>query len=180
MRTDFFKVSFALFITFLLLFAPAFLMQKLFSNIFISGIVNGLSQFATLPFLPYMNKKISRRKGLMTTFGLNAIFTLLQFILNPSGCLNCTKKLTSVFVLVFFFTARFFINLNSNFFINTLNETFPAQIRSICYIGVVEMGRFSSLMIPYIPKLKQWLSLSYDLIFVFAGLLGVLASFILR
>ena len=73
----------------------------------------------------------------MTTFGLNAIFTLLQFILNSSGCLNCTSKLTSVFVLVFFFTARFFINLNFNFFINTLNETFPAQIRSICYIGVV-------------------------------------------
>ena len=53
-------------------------------------------------------------------------------------------------------------------------------MRSICHCGVVGVGRLSSLIIPFLPKLKQSLSISYDLIFVFAGILGVIASYMLR
>lgn len=45
---------------------------------------------------------------------------------------------------------------------------------------MVGVGRFSTLLIPFIPKLKQSFSLSYDLIFVFAGILGVIGSYMLR
>lgn len=118
---DFLKVSFTFFMTMFILYGIPLLMAKLFTNIFISGVVNGLSQFATIPFLPYFNKNVSRRRGLMGMFGINALFTLLQFILDPSGCLNCKDQVTTIFILIFFFVARFFINLTSNFFVCTNN-----------------------------------------------------------
>ena len=120
-RVDFFKVTFTFFINIFILFGIPLLMAKLFSNIFISGLVNGLSQFATIPFLPYFNKNVSRRRGLMWMFGMNALFTLLQFIINPSGGLNYKNEVATVFLLIFFFIARFFINLVSNFFVCTNN-----------------------------------------------------------
>ena len=163
-----------------LLYGPTLLLQQLFSNIFISGIINGLSQFATIPFLPVLNKNVSRRKGLMAMFALTALFTLAQYIVDPSGCIGCTRGVSSVLIFVFFFVARFFINLNSNFYLNTINESFAAQIRPICYCGAVGMARLSTLTIPYIPILNQSLGISYNLLFAFMGLLGVVSSYTLR
>jgi hypothetical protein len=177
---DFLKTSFFFFVLMFLLYAPVLLLDKLFSSIFLNGIINGISQFATIPLLFKINPILNRRIGHMGMLGLFAIFTFLQFFINKNDCLNCSTLLQSVFILVFFFAARFFINLSSNFFSTSLNETFPAQIRSICVCGVVGVGRFSTLTIPFIPALKEHFSLSYNLIFGLIGLLGVLSGYLMR
>ena len=179
-RSNFFRVSFTIFIIFFLLFAPTVLMQKLFPNIIISGLINGASQFATIPFLHTLNTTVSRRKGLMAMFALTSLFTFVQYILDPSGCVNCSGQVVSVLMLVFFFGARFFTNICSNFYINTLNETFPAQIRPIAYCSVVGVGRLSSLVIPFVPVISQHLNLGYNVIFGVVGLLGIGGSYMLR
>lgn len=163
-----------------LLYAPAMLMQKIFSNIFTSGIINGFSQLITIPFLSYFNTKVSRRNGLIFMFGPTTLFTLIQFALNPTGCINCTSSLVSTLILVSFFIARFFINLDSNFFVNVINESFPAQIRSVSYCAVVGIGRLSTLIIPYVPKISQDLQLSYNFIFGVVGVMGLIASYFIK
>ena len=155
-------------------------MQKLFPNIIISGLINGVSQFATIPFLHTLNTTVSRRKGLMAMFALTSLFTFVQYILDPSGCVNCSGQVVSVLMLAFFFGARFFTNICSNFYINTLNETFPAQIRPIAYCSVVGVGRLSSLVIPFVPVISQHLNLGYNVIFGVVGLLGIGGSYMLR
>lgn len=154
LRTDFFKVGFSFFILMFLLYAPVLLLDKLFSNIFLNGIINGLSQFITLPVLSIIIPKLSRRVGIMTMFGSFTVFTLFQFFINKQDCLTCNSVIQDIFILIFFFTARFFINLSSNFFVCIMNETFPAQIRSISPLAIVGVGRLSTLTIPFIPMLK--------------------------
>ena len=109
-------------------------------------------------------------------FGLFSLFTLLQFLINKDDCISCGSTLQEVFLLLCFFGARYFINLSSNFYSTTLNETFPSQIRGICACGVVGVGRLSTLAIPFIPTLKEQMRLSYNMIFFIVGLLGILAS----
>lgn len=98
-----------------LLYGPAILMQKLFSNIILSGIINGVSQLSTIPFLFSVNSNVNRREGLMAMFGLMAVFTFAQ------GLLPSSQTGASLVLLVLFFVARFFINLNSNFFVCVIN-----------------------------------------------------------
>ena len=52
----------------LLQYAPVLLMQKLLPDVFVSGFANGIAQFATIPFLPYLNTNVSRRPALMAMF----------------------------------------------------------------------------------------------------------------
>jgi len=113
-----------------------------------------VSQFATIPLLAFVNPTLSRRKGLTAMFLATSCFTLLQFLINPSDCLDCKTHSESLLMLVFFFAARFSINLASNFFVNSTNETFPAQVRGICILTMVGVGRLSTLLIPFVPKLK--------------------------
>lgn len=77
---------------------------------------------------------------------------------------------------MFFFITRFSINLASNFFTNTLNETFAAQIRGICIFLIVGIGRLVTLTIPYLPKLKEGTQMSLNLWFSFVGAAGILIS----
>ena len=180
MRGDFIKVSFGFFIVMLLQYAPVLLMQKLVPNIFVSGFANGISQFLTIPFLPYLNQNVSRRPALMAMFALTTLFTLFQYFLDPSGCTSCLKGLSLVLLMICFFISRFFINMTVNFYFNSMNESFPAQIRSICYCGIVSIGRCSSLLIPFIPSFSQATLIPYNLIFAFIGLIGVIACWFLR
>lgn len=121
MRGDFTKVSFGFFIVMLLQYAPILLMQKLVPNIFISGFANGISQFATIPFLPYLNKNMSRRRSLMAMFTLTTIFTFFQYLIDPLGCISCMKGFSLVLLMTFFFISRFFINMTVNFYFNSMN-----------------------------------------------------------
>jgi MFS family permease len=176
-RGDYFKASAVFFVLMFMLYGPAYLLQRLLPDIYISGLLNGVAQFATIPFMGYLNQNVSRRRGLMALYALTSLFTLFQFMLNN---LAAQTAATAVLVLTCFFIARFFINMNSNFTVGVMNEIFPAQIRSICYCGALGIGRLSSLIIPYIPKIKQSLSLSYNLIFVGGGLFGILFAYLLR
>ena len=164
----------------MLTYAPVVLIQKLIPNIFVSGFANGLTQLATIPFMPYINKNVSRRKGLMTIFSLATIFTLIQYFLNPAGCLNCLKGNQFVLLMIAFTIARFFTNLASNFNINVVSEPFPSQVRAICYCGALSIGRFSNVFIPLIPAFTTALSIPYNILYAMIGLMGVAGGFFLR
>ena len=175
-RFNFIKVCFIFSCLMFSLYAPALLISRLFQNIFLNGLINAASQFVTIPFLFYANSSLSRRKGLTMMFLLTTLFSLFQFLINPKDCLDCITGFSFVLLLVFFFIARFSINLASNFFTNTLNETFAAQIRGICIFLIVGISRLATLTIPYLPKLKEATNLSLNLWFSFVGAAGVLIS----
>jgi hypothetical protein len=127
-----------------------------------------------------INATLSRTKGMVIMFAGSTIFTLLQYIINRNDCLNCNSNLVTVFVLIFFFIARLFINLATNFFANSLNETFPAQVRSLCIFSVVGIGRLSTLIIPFLPLLKEKFSMSYNLCFAIVGILAVIVASLIK
>ena len=121
MRTDFIKVNAGFFAVMMLSYAPLVLIQKLLPNIFVSSTANGLTMMLTVPFLPYFHANISRRKGCMAAFGLAGIFTLGQYILDPTSCTSCLNGTEFIWMLLFFSIARFFTNFASNFYINVIN-----------------------------------------------------------
>lgn len=121
LRGDFIKLSAVFFTLMFLMYCPALLLDKLFPNIFLNGLINGASQFVTIPVLLFLNGTLSRNKGLTIMFVGSALFSFLQFFMNKSGCLDCTSNLENMLILIFFFIGRFFVNLASNFFANSLN-----------------------------------------------------------
>jgi hypothetical protein len=82
LRVDYAKVGAVFFILMFLQYGPALLLQRLMPNIYLSGLLNGVAQFGSIPFMGYLNKNTSRRKGLMGMFAFASIFTLFQYFLN--------------------------------------------------------------------------------------------------
>jgi len=142
--------------------------------------VTGLSQYANIPFLPYLNANISRKKGLIVMFFCTIITFILQLVVDPQGCVNCVKGINLVLLLIFFFLSRFFISLFTSFNFNVINESFPAQVRSICYCGAVGIARISTVLIPFIPKLKQTTHIPYNMMFAITTLIGLIICFFIR
>ena len=180
MRGDFLKASFVFFVILFLQYAPVLLMQKLVPNIFIAGLANGLSQYLNIPILPYLNANVSRRYGLMVMFAITIVFLLLQFAVDPQGCITCMAGTNLALLMVFFFISRFFISLFTSFNFNILKESFPAQVRSICYCGAIGVARLSTIFIPLIPQLKQATKIPYNLMFVITAVMGLVACYFLR
>ena len=63
---------------------------------------------------------------------------------------------------------------------SSLNETFPAQIRSLGIYGVIAMARLSSIIIPYLTKLKQASGIPLLLQFAIMTLLAIVPAFLIR
>ena len=177
---DFAKVSLVFFIIMMLNFAPVVLIQKLIPNIFISGFANGITQLLTIPFMPYLNKNVSRRKGLMTMFGFATFSTLAMYFINPTGCMSCLKGTQYILLMVFFTMNRFCVNIASNFNFNVLNETYPSQVRSVCYCGTVSIGRFSNVFILLTPLLTSTFGIPYNIFYTIGGVVGVIAAFMIK
>ena len=180
LRTDFIKVSFAFTISLLLEFGPVLLESNLLPNIFLPGFANGISLLLAIPFMPYLNEKASRRYSNMIFNGLIALFLLLQFLVNPTGCISCLSGANYIIILVLFFISRFFANMFANFILNSLNECFPSQVRAITSSSIGCVARLISLVIPYIPKFLLLTGVPYSIFFVFVAILGIISSFLLR
>lgn len=112
--------------------------------------------------------------------GVATIFTFLQYIINPGGCITCLNGFKYIITLVFFFTSRFFISMFANFFVNVQNETFPIQVKIICGGAALGFARLLTLTIPYIPKFTQFLNIPFSLFLTFVGLITIFACFLLR
>lgn len=149
-------------------------------NVFVSGMVNGLSFLTTIPFLTYINENVKRRYSSMLSVGLTAFFIFLQYLVNPQGCISCLKGPKYVLMLVLFFISRFFVNLYANLYLNMLNEAFPSQVRAIGVGMAGIIGWFSVILVPYLPRMLALASIPYNIFFTFLGLLGVLSGFMLR
>ena len=109
-----------------------------------------------------------------------AIFLLAQFIYNPSGCVTCLKGGKYILMLIFFIFQRFFANMFDNFFFTAFNETFPQQIRGTASGAACGIGRLSTLLIPYLPRILTKVSLSLNLFFAILALIGALICFLMR
>jgi hypothetical protein len=113
-------------------------------------------------------------------FSFTIIFFLLQYAVDPTGCITCMSGTNLILLMIFFFISRFFISLLASFNFNVLNESFPAQVRSICYCGAVGVARLSTIFIPLLPQLKHATKIPYNIMFAFAALIGVVVCYFLR
>jgi len=119
-------------------------------DIFVDGIVNGLSQLVTFPVLFVIAADFARRKWLVIFFCCATVFSFLNYLMTSHDCLNCDSSIPEGLKLAVFFIFRFFIYLPTNFFNNTLNETLPAQLRPIGIYTIIGVGRISTLIIPFL------------------------------
>jgi hypothetical protein len=90
-------------------------------DIFVDGIINGVSQLLTFPILLYIATDFPRRKWLTIFFICATLFALAYYLMTSKDCPNCDPAIPEGVSLTVFFIFRFFIYLPTNFFSNTLN-----------------------------------------------------------
>lgn len=137
------------------LYAPMLLSSRLNMNIFSDGLINGVSQLITVPVLLAITTTLPRRKGQLIFIGFTFIFSTVLTILSPETCADCYHGTYGFLLVLFFFLYRFSANITSNFFANTLQETFSAQVRPLGVFFVIAVGRSSSLSIPYLYHIRD-------------------------
>jgi hypothetical protein len=146
----------------------------------VDGLVNGISQLLTFPILFIIATDYPRRKWLTIFFICATLFCLTNYLMTSKDCLNCNSSIGKGINLAVFFIFRFFIYLPTNFFMNSLNETLPAQVRVIGIYTIIGVGRISTLIIPFLTEFGDWLGVPLMLIFVVGSLLCVVASLFIR
>jgi hypothetical protein len=149
-------------------------------NIFSDGLINGVSQLVTVPVLLGITTKLARRKGQVLFMSLTFCFSAILALLSPETCRDCYHGGYGVLLVLFFFLYRFSANITSNFFANTLQETFSAQVRPLGVFFVIAMGRSSSLSIPYLYYMRKQYDVTLMTLFTVGALLGIFSGCFLR
>ena len=111
---------------------------------------------------------------------ISTVFCFLTFALAPTDCFNCNHSWKFVFTLVSFFIIRIVGNLTSLLFASSLQETFPAQIRSLGIYGVIAIGRVATLIIPYQQKLKESNGVSLMLQYGVISIVGIVIMAVIK
>lgn len=168
-----------MFIFFFLLYGPSFLLDQLNMNIFVLTLINVASQFITFPVFAYFIE-MPRRLTQIRIYIAATVFSFLVFALAPDDCFKCNQGWKLVFTLLFFFISRILINLAGEVLQSSLNETFPAQIRSLGIYGVIAMARLSSIFIPYLTKLKEATGVPLLLQFAIMTLLAIISAYLIK
>jgi hypothetical protein len=161
-------------------YGPAFLLGELKMDFFTLAIINVASQFFCLPFLRELMLNHPRSRTQTIIMIISAVFCFATFGLAPTDCFNCNDSWKFALTLISFFIIRIVGNLASLFFSSTLQETFPAQIRSLGIYGVIAIGRISTIIIPYQQKLKQNYGVSLMLQYGLISLVGIAIMAIIR
>lgn len=156
------------------------LSSKLNMNIFWDGLINGVSQLITVPVLLAITTAMPRRKGQVLFIGLTFCFSSILTILSPETCLDCYHGGYGFLLVIFFFLYRFSANITSNFFANTLQETFSAQVRPLGVFFVIAVGRSSSLSIPYLYHIRDQYGITLMGLFTIGALIGIFSGYFLR
>lgn len=178
-RGDFLKLSLMMFIFFFLLYGPSFVLDQLNMNIFVLTLINVASQFITFPAYAHLIET-PRRTTQIKIYTAATVFSFLVFALASDDCFKCNQGWKLAFTLLFFFISRILINLAGELIQASLNESFPAQIRSFGIYGVIAMARLSSIIIPYLIKLKEASGIPLLLQFAFMTLLAIVPAFLIR
>ena len=168
-----------MFIFFFLLYGPPFVLDQLNMDIFMLSLINVASQFITFPVFAYFIET-PRRVTQIQIYIAATVFSFLVFALAPDDCFKCNQGWKLAFTLIFFFISRILVNLVGELMQSSLNETFPAQIRSLGIYGVMTMARLSSIIIPYLTKLKQASGIPLLLQFAVMTLLAIVPAFLIR
>lgn len=129
------------------------MLNQLNMNIFLLTLINVAAQFITFPFFSYFIE-MPRRVTQIKIYSAATVFSFLVFALAPDDCFKCNQGWKLIFTLLFFFLSRILVHLAGEVLQSSLNETFPAQIRSLGIYGVIAMARLSSIIIPYLNQFK--------------------------
>lgn len=162
------------------LYAPVLLSSHLNMNIFSDGLINGAAQLVTVPVLLSITTTLPRRKGQVMFMGLTFCFSAILTVLSPETCMDCYHGGYGALLVVFFFLYRFSANITSNFFANTLQETFSAQVRPLGVFFVIAVGRSSSLSIPYLYHIRDEYGITLMSLFMIGALVGIFTGWLLR
>jgi hypothetical protein len=179
-RSDFLKLSLAFFIIAFLQYGPAFLISELQMDFFTLAIINVGAQCLCLPFLREFMVNHPRSRTQTIIMIISAVFCFVTFGLAPTDCFNCNDSWKFVFTLISFFIIRIVGNLTSLLFSSSLQETFPAQIRSLGIYGVIAIGRIATIIIPYQQKLKQNNGVSLMLQYGVISIVGIIIMAVIR
>ena len=181
LRREFIVLALLFFFIAVQLYAPAMLISEMKFNIHLLGLLNGLSQVLTIPFCLVMVVSYSRRKAQIIVISCSTILMLILYVLIPNGCFSCVSQpVMIVCCLVLYFGTRFCSNLSSNLFSPLLNQTFPAQLNSTAIYSILAFGRLATIMIPYLPEIRDKWHFPLLLIFTLVGILGVITSFFIK
>jgi MFS transporter, putative metabolite:H+ symporter len=130
-------------------YAPALMLDKFKMNIFINGLVVGVSELISYPICYFLIMK-SRRQFIAygcfaATFVCSAILTFMWNQEEENPAIG-----ESIGVLAFIFLFRFAISLEYTFFYVYFNELYPTQVRVIGTSMVSVMG---GIMVTIAPEI---------------------------
>ena len=120
-------------------YAPALMLDKFKLDIFINGLVIGVSEILSYPICYFLIMKTRRRLAAYACFAATFLCSaVLTFMWEQEDEDPDIGK--SIGVLVFIFVFRFAISVEYTFFYVYFNELFPTQIRVIGTSVVSVMG----------------------------------------
>lgn len=130
-------------------YAPALMLDKFKLNIFINGLVVGVSELISYPICYFLIMKSKRQLIAYACFAATFLCsTILTFMWDQEDENPDVSK--SIGVLAFIFLFRFAISLEYTFFYVYFNELYPTQIRVIGTSMVSVMG---GIMVTVAPEL---------------------------
>jgi MFS family permease len=114
----------------LLFFGPVLILSEFELNIFVEGLVVGLSEFVSYPLCYYLITRTKRQLLAYRCFAVAAACQiLLIFVWNQGATANFSSTYESCLLMLLIFVFRFAISVEYAFFFVYVNELFPTQVR---------------------------------------------------
>lgn len=163
-----------------LIYGPILLLDQFQINLFLLALWSSIAQLLSLIPFNYLTAHYSRASSQMLLMVINTFFTYVCFFLARDDCFTCSSGPKFIIIIVSFFITRFASSLACSLCSVSLNETFPAQIRSIGIYSVVAIGRIVTILVPYLTTIKANLHTSLLEQYGMVGLLGIISISIIR
>lgn len=153
-------------------YAPALMLDQFKLNIFINGLVIGVSEIIAYPVCYFLIMKSRRQYIAYACFAATFVCSVILTFIWNQGDQN-PDVASSIGVLALIFVFRFAISLEYTFFYVYFNECYPTQIRVIGTSLVSVMGGIVVTIAPEI--IDACISGGFPIMILFAVLSGLSA-----
>ena len=117
-------------------------------NIFINGLVIGLSEFAAYPVCYFMITKVTRKATSYGCFAISYVCSLILIFVWKQGSQEEIDIGNSIGILALIFVNRFAITCIYTIFYVQVNELYPTQVRVLGGGLFAAVGGFAVAFIP--------------------------------
>jgi MFS family permease len=131
-------------------YAPALMLDAFQLNIFINGLVVGVSEIIAYPICFYLIMRTRRQTVAYVCFAANFLCSVLLIFLWDQGSEQAPDIGSSIGVLLLIFVFRFAISVEYTFFYVYFNELYPTQVR-VLGTGLVSLS--GGIMVTVAPEL---------------------------